>query len=86
MLKYELLPDHCRDGMRLYVEFGIMPGSFLTAVLENNLVEAFACADEENIHRMFDYASFLYNEMPRNAWGSPKTVQDWAKARRADKP
>ena len=85
MLKYELLPEHCRDGMRLYVEHGIMPGSFMTAVLENNLVEAFAHADDINIHRMFDYANFLYNELPGNAWGSSAIVLAWAEARRAER-
>lgn len=80
---YSKLPEHCRDGIKLYLERGIMPGGFLTSILENNLVEAFARADDINIHRMFDYANFLYNEMPSPAWGSPEKVKAWAEARRS---
>lgn len=81
-IDYSILPEHCRGGMRRYVEDGLMPGDFLTAVLENNLVEAFARADDINIHRLFDYANFLYNELPISAWGSPEKVERWAARQR----
>ena len=43
-----LVPAHMVDGLVLYVEDGIPPGSFLLAVLENNLAGAAALADEIN--------------------------------------
>jgi len=76
-VKYELLPEHMRDGARLYIEKGIMTGSFLTAVMENNLVEAFAQADHINVDCMYDWAKFLYNEAPRGCWGSKDVVKAW---------
>lgn len=50
-------------------------GSFLTAVLANDLVGAFAHADEVNQQLMQEYAAYLYNEMPGRC-GDP-TVDYW---------
>lgn len=74
---YSKIPEHCRDGLRLYVERGIPPGSFVTAVLENNLVEAFGRADHVNMGRIRDYADWLYNDAPSSSWGSPARVKAW---------
>ena len=75
------IPDYMRDGITLYVEHGILPGSFMTAVLENKLVQAVGHADDTNSRLLKNYAMFLYNEMPSQSWGSPEKVDKWAKAR-----
>lgn len=77
MIDYSSLPEHMQEGMKLYIENGIEPGSFLMAVLENNLMEAFGRADHINQERIRDYCSFLYNEAPRNCHGSPEIVDAW---------
>jgi hypothetical protein len=77
MIDYSILPDHMQEGMRLYIEKGIQPGSFLTSVLENDLVRSFETADYINQHRMLDFVIFLVNQAPHNCWGSPKRVQYW---------
>ena len=74
---YNILPEHMRDGMRLYIEQGIEGGSFMMAVLENNLVRAFSCADSINSARMRDFAAFLYMEAPSQCWGSREKVVAW---------
>lgn len=82
-MNYDILPEHCRGGMRRYIENGIPPGSFLTAVLENNLVEAFGRADQINQERLRDYCLWLYNEapaMPIRSWGSREIVRQWIDA------
>jgi len=84
-LNVEMIPEHMVDGVMDYLEFGLEPGGFLRAVLENDLVHAFGCADRTNIHRMEDWASFIYNEMPMAAWGSKKKVDAWIEARREDR-
>lgn len=61
-------------------------GDFLRAVLENKLVESFGRADDQNIRAMFQYASFLYNEAPRDSWGSAEAVDNWLIAKQAEKP
>lgn len=75
-----LIPEHCRDGMRLYITDGIMPGGFLTAVLENDLVGAFGKADSINSGRMEDYARFIYNYAPRGCHGSRVKVIAWSES------
>ena len=74
-MNYELIPEHMQEGVKRYLEEGIMPGDFLQAVLENNLVKAFDRADTINRECMFGCAKFLYNEMPGNSWGSPEKVR-----------
>jgi len=76
-LRYELLPASLAEGMRRYIEERIEPGSFLFAVLQNDLTEACAHADYGNRLRLFDLVSWLYNEAPRTCWGSPAKVEIW---------
>jgi len=71
--------------MRRYIEEGALPGSFLRAVICNKLVEAFAQADSTNILRLFDYADFLYNEVPSPCWGSEEKMLEWAEKCKAIK-
>lgn len=82
-MNYALLPEHIREGMQRYIEHGVEPGSFLRAALENDLVESFACADADNLARMFDIVKFLYNECPMVCRGSKKAVADWIKKHKA---
>jgi hypothetical protein len=67
------------DGLKLYVERGIMPGDFLTALLSNDLVEAFRRADDNNTAAMRSWALFVYSDLPRGCWGSREIVQTWCK-------
>ena len=79
-IDYTILPEHCRDGMRRYIENGIIPGSFLQAVICNDLVEAYGQADTINTMFMRNYARFLYNEapkMPISSWGSKEIMITW---------
>ena len=76
-INYEQLPEHIRDGMRRYVESGIEPGSFLTAVLCNDLMRAIGVADEINRARLWDICAFLYNEAPSTCFGSVEAFQSW---------
>ena len=71
------VPAHTLPGLRLYVEQHIEPGSFLRAVLENNLREAFGRADHINRYALFDIVAYCYNEIPSECWGSPEKVEEW---------
>lgn len=78
-----MIPEHCREGVRLYIETGHPVGGFLTAVFENNLVEAFGRADDTNRRHLWDYTIFLYNEAPAvpiRSWGSPAIYKAWIEA------
>ncbi len=78
-IDYSKIPEHCQDAMRRYIELGEIPEEFLQAVICNDLVESFKLADDINCLRMKDYASFLYWEIPSNAWGSKEKMEAWIK-------
>jgi hypothetical protein len=78
-IDYELLPQSLRGGMRRYIEDGVIPGSFLVAVLSDSLSDAMGRADEANRKRLYDIVSFVCNEAPGDCWGSRATVKAWAK-------
>ena len=71
------IPDYMTGGLERYIEHGIDPGDFLTAVICNNLVEACAAADDTNLRNIPAYAAYLYNRAPRECWGSREKMQQW---------
>ncbi|RLB43364.1 MAG: hypothetical protein DRH30_03210 [Deltaproteobacteria bacterium] len=73
----ELIPTHMHYGLDAYIKKGIGPGSFMRAVFENNLMNAFGCADEENRRAMFQWVTFVYNYAPAQSHGSPEIVNAW---------
>lgn len=68
---------HMEPGVRLYVEEGIQPGSFMRAVLANDFMGAVKRADSSNGELLREWAQFVYNYLPSDCWGSYKTVDDW---------
>lgn len=74
---WSLIPAHCRDGMRQYIEHGILTGGFLEAVLENDLRRAVERADDKNVSALPGYVRFLYNYAPAPCWGNPGKVRRW---------
>ncbi len=78
-INYSILPLHMQEGMRLYLEKGIPTGDFLHHILSNNFVAAGYHADETNQKCLWNYCKFLYNEVPKEAWGKEETVWTWMK-------
>jgi hypothetical protein len=76
---WHLIPPGMIGGLRRYIEHGIPPGHFMTAVLSNDLMEALKRADNENINRLPDYGMWLYNCAPTECYGSPQKVEAWIK-------
>lgn len=58
------IPAHTINGLVSWVYDGNMPGGFLQAVLDNNLIEALGRADSENIVALDAIARFVYNWCP----------------------
>lgn len=81
-IDYSGLPNNLADGMRLYLERGIFPGSFLTAVIENDFIQAVNRADGTNRMLFRPIALWFYNHAPRESYGSPENAQEWIKSRR----
>ena len=84
-IDYSSLPGYMQGGMRRYMELGIAPGHFLTAVLKNDLMEAARRADETNLHALGTYAIFLHSQAPCGSYGSPENVKSWINQRQAER-
>lgn len=76
-----LIPIHMQDGLKLYIENGIATGTFMNAVLNNDLVAAFSWCDDINEANMKNWAKFLYLYMPQEAYGSPAKVEAYKKSK-----
>ncbi len=73
------IPDRMGDGIDLYVSEGIVPGSFLQAIICNDLGEAFGRADDENFYNIAAYVNYFYNKVPAACHGSKEKMEAWAK-------
>jgi hypothetical protein len=87
-MKYELKPDpyypininsDIHGSLERYLNHGIPCGSFLMAVLENNLMEAFGRADIGNSANLKNIVGYVYMHVPSNAWGSKEKVNEFLK-------
>ncbi len=80
-------PDHVRPDTKQtiddYVAQGWKPGSFVQAVLENDLREAIGRADSGNLDTLPAIVAYCYNQIPSVCWGSPAKVEAWKLRHRA---
>lgn len=81
---YGRIPAGIWNGIRRYVDHHSEVGDFLTAVLSNNLTEAFARADVHSTAAMHAIMTYLYNEVPSTCWGSPERVAAWLQMEATD--
>jgi hypothetical protein len=72
-----MIPGGIKEAIDAHVKTGRGTGSFVNAVLENNLREACAQADDVNKFLLFDIVYYIYNECPAGCWGSPEKVKAW---------
>lgn len=75
--KYPEVPQGIISGLINYGWDRIPTGGFLRAVLENDLKQACARADDVNRHRLFDIVNLMYNELDFDCQGSPEKVKAW---------
>ncbi len=71
------IPDRMAIKIDGYIERGEPVGDFLTAVISNDLAEACAHADPENLHNLPAFAAYLYNYAPAPCWGSALKMEAW---------
>lgn len=74
----DLCPPGVKATIDRWVEVACPTGSFVEAVLENNLKEAFGRADHENIAAMPHIVAYCYNRIPQACWGSRENVSEWS--------
>lgn len=76
---YSKIPATTMGSINRYVNEGLPPGSFVTAVLCNDLFNAIGTADEDNIVALPEIVRYVYNELPSNAWGTLNKMNAWMK-------
>jgi hypothetical protein len=74
------VPESLHEGLVEYLVARRPTGSFLEAVLRNDLKDACARVDAVNRPFLYYLVFFLYNYAPGNAWGSPAAVEAWLTA------
>lgn len=70
MLDPALCPIHLRESIDRYVNEGVPVGSFLSAVLANNLEASVTRADEANVILLPHIVAYVIQNVPFNVWGS----------------
>jgi hypothetical protein len=74
-----LIEDRFREALQRWIDFGIPPGGFLTAVLTNDLREAIGSGDDGAIDNIPHIVAYLYNDCPSDCWGSLEKAQAWGR-------
>lgn len=71
------IPSRMMEGIKRYVDKGVVPGQFLQAIIKNDLNGAVAHADQENLQNIPAYVRFFYNNTPGPCSGSPAKMKAW---------
>ena len=72
------IPGNLLPGLQRWRDLRVRPGSFLCAVLENDLRKAVQSADPVSYGALRAIVEWCWNELPADAWGSPEKMDAWA--------
>lgn len=81
-INYHSAPNNFGDTWKRYYESGCEPGSFGTALLCNDLTMACLSADNVNRRLIYEHFEWLWNNLPREGWGSPDRVTHFLSEKR----
>lgn len=68
------------ESLAEYIMVGRPTGTFLAAVISNDLLTTVKKADEMNIQRLRDYAAFFEGCAPSMCYGSPSVYNEWIRS------
>lgn len=71
------VPTEVYHSLRRFIDDGIRTGSFLHAVLCNDLTEAALRADSDNIEALGRIARYVWEAVPALARGNEEKVEAW---------
>lgn len=83
-VNYHSAPNAWGKTWQLYIDSGILPGSFGEALLRNDLVGAVRFADHININLIPEHVMWLFSNAPANCWGSVEKVNNWIMKKRVE--
>jgi len=70
----DAVPLHIRKSIDRFVEYGVPVGSFLWAILTNDLFGAIQRADEISLSHLHEICAYVYNAVPSSCWGTDEKV------------
>lgn len=73
----DTIPKHLHGDILGYVEDHRLPGAFLRAVIENDLMLAVSKADEKSGAKLREIVVWFLYHAPSSCWGDPQLVQKW---------
>ena len=73
--------NELKESLDRYQNDRILPGSFLRAVLANDLFDAVARADPESLALIGDVVRYIHWELPSGCHGTREKVTSWVGAR-----
>ena len=82
--EFSYVPHHTRDSIKLWIDKGIHAGSFVQAVIENDLGSAIGKADSINKEHIPSIVAWFYNYAPSYCWGSKEKADTWAERFKED--
>lgn len=74
---YGKIDPRIREALDAYAQTGRPVGSFLTAVLSNDLFEACARADPYNLDTLPIITAYVFNHLPAESYGSRESMESW---------
>lgn len=60
-----------------YGSFGSIPGQFISAIIQNNMYEAYSCVQPDEVDRIHGTLQYMLIRLPFEAYGSPEKMQRW---------
>lgn len=73
------MKNDTKESIDRYVQHGYHPGSFLEAVLSNDLAGALYLADGDNAFHLREIVKYINEKVPIGAKGSLGAVKAWNK-------
>lgn len=74
--------DDMVQAINDYIKNHIPVGSFLQAVICNNLAEAVGQADQDNLQNLPAFVNYFYNIAPSICWKSLESYNSWINKKR----
>ena len=78
------IPEHMHEALARYIDEGLPPGDFLTAIICNDLEQAVAHADPKNMRNIPAFVLYFCS-LPSACWGSKERMVTWMKLKGGEK-
>lgn len=82
---FSYIPQHRIEALWRWINHGVEPGAFLTAIITNDLEGATVFASDQEKGLLHEYIGWLHKNAPKACWGSVAKCDDWASLKKAER-